>query len=108
MSQGYLTTGLLGSVLFFGAVGSASASLVTVDTGVGVGTGLRDTASGNTWLQFGGQPALSFNQLVSLLATPSYAGFQLASSAQITTLINDVLAASGGDKNAAFFALTSN
>ena len=82
------------------------AALISVGTGLGPGTGVLDTTTGNVWIKFSAQqPNKTAGDLPLILAQPGYAGFQLATSAQITMLVSNELAALGGPKVNTFDAL---
>lgn len=84
-----LAVGLL-SVFAF-ASSSAHASLVSMDTAFGIGSATLDTATNLLWLDLNQSGSFSYNQLVNteLQAGGKFAGFQLASSAQVDTLVTD-------------------
>jgi|GEM_PF-2579261 len=84
-----LAVGLL-SVFAF-ASPSAHANLVSIDTSFGIGSGTLDTATNLLWLDLNQSGNFSYNQLVNteLQAGGKFAGFQLASAAQVGTLVTD-------------------
>jgi len=70
---------------------SVHANLVSVDTPFGVGSGTLDTATNLLWLDLNKSGNFSYNQLVNteLQAGGQFAGFQLASAAQVGTLVTN-------------------
>ncbi len=65
---------------------SAHAGLINVNTMFGANTAVQDSVTGKTWLKFSTVPGQSFETLSPLLGTGNYAGYRLATRAEVDGL----------------------
>jgi hypothetical protein len=87
----------------------AQAGLINVNTLFGANTAVVDSVTGKTWLKFSTVPRQNFETLGPLLGTGNYAGFRLATSAEVGALRTNHFAdfaATPAGMSAGFAALT--